>query len=142
MSNGRPVTSALICMSSGVPFGQTAACDDPSTATPAPSSDSMIDARPERGRFEQCPVGVGGGGGKRRPDQQAAEPGIDEDRAIAVPPVEGKQPALARPECPGLALEDAVDVEAFAGRSSWYLRWRRLLVNHAKMSPTADWPAS
>ena len=68
-----------------------------------------------------------GGGGKGRPDQQAAQLGIDEDRAIAVPPVEGKQPALARPEGPCLAFEDAVDVEAFAGRSIVDLRWRRLL---------------
>ena len=38
--------------------------------------------------------------------------GVDEDRAVAVPPVEGEQPGLADAQAAGLLLEERVDVEA------------------------------
>ncbi len=68
--------------------------------------------RPERGRLDQRPVDLLGGRGQRGADQQPAELGVDQDGAVAVPPVERQQARFARPEPGGLLLEEAVDVEA------------------------------
>ena len=58
---------------------------------------------PEGGGLDQRPVDFRRGGVQRLADQQAGEQRIDQDRAVAVVPIEGQQAALAGAELLGLA---------------------------------------
>ena len=61
--------------------------------------------RAERRGFDQRPVDFGGRGVQRLPDQQAAQQRVDQNRAVAVVPVQGQQPAFARRQPLGFARQ-------------------------------------
>ena len=93
----------------------------------------------EGGRLDQRPVDLRRGGVQRLADQQAGQQRIDQDRAVAVVPVQGQQPAFAGPE-PFGGLAGQIAVRVAVGRV--WAAGARYLTNQLKMSPTADWPAS
>ena len=66
--------------------------------------------RAEGRRLDQRPVDLRRRGVQRLADQQAGQQRIDQDRAVAVVPVEGQQAAFAGPELLGLAGEVGVRV--------------------------------
>ena len=77
-------------------------------------------ARPVGGGLDEGAVDLRRRGGQGRPDEQAREVDIDEDGAVAVPPVERHQAGLAGLQPGGLSLEHGVDVDALGlSRLSW-----------------------
>ena len=103
-----------------VPFGQTAACDDPIDGD-AGSIERFDDRRASRTPSIRAVPGRCRRGVVARvaPTSRPPQLGIDEDRAIAVPPVEGKQPALARPERPASRSRTPWTSRPSRGRRSW-----------------------
>ena len=63
----------------------------------------MIVRAPKAVRFHERPVDLGGRGVQRLADQQSGQQRIDQDRAIAVVPVERQQTAFAGLELLGSA---------------------------------------
>ena len=63
-------------------------------------------------RLDQGAIDLLGRGRKRRPDEEAAHPGVDQHGSVAVPPVQRQQPRLADPEGGSLLLEQGVEVDA------------------------------
>ena len=74
----------------------------PPQATTSCKGDAVLDevlddpTRPEGHRFEERPVDLGRGGREREAGDDPRQVGVTEDRPIAVPPVEGDEPARAR----------------------------------------------
>ena len=64
------------------------------------------------GRLEERPVELGRRRPKVHPHHEPREVGVDEHRAIAVPPVEREQAALARKQAYGVALQSGKIVAA------------------------------
>ncbi len=93
-------------------LGQAAAGDDVVDGHAVGLEGLDDHARPVGGRLDQRAVDLLGRGRERRPDQQAADGRVDEDRAVAVPPVERQQPGFAGDLPTGLLLEQLVDVDA------------------------------
>ena len=60
---------------------------------------------PQRDRLEQGSVQLVAIGMQGQPQDHPAQAGVGEDRAVAVPPVEGEQPGLPRADCPGRPFE-------------------------------------
>ncbi len=85
-------------------MGQAAAGHDPIDGH-TPALEGVDDhARAERGRLEQRAVDLVRTRRQREPDDETREIGVDEHGAVAVPPVEREQAALARPRAPPPAL--------------------------------------
>ena len=86
-------------------LGDPAAGDD--LAQRQPVLLEVLDDPPvaERDRLEQRAVDLLARRLQRQPEERAAEVGVGEDRAVAVPPVERDEPALPGPDRSGRPLE-------------------------------------
>ena len=70
-----------------------------------PAGADLLDNRPgtEGCRLQEGPVDFPRRGPEGLAKEQAAEPGVGKDAAVAIVPVKGEQAGVARPELPGLA---------------------------------------
>ena len=95
-----------------VPLGESAARDD-LVHSHASALERLDDhSRPEGSRFDQRAIDLGHPRRERHADEQSAQVGVDEHRAVPVPPVEREQAALARPQPRGFLRQQLVDIDA------------------------------
>ena len=119
----------------GVLLGDAAAVDDVADLDPVLLEAPDDGQGAERRGLDEGPVDLLGLGVEGQADEEAGQALVDEDRPVAVEPVEGEKPGFAGLEGRGLAGQGGVG--AFFGPPGSIV-----LTNQLKMSPTADWPAS
>ena len=95
-----------------VALGQAAAGHDLIDSDAALLEGVDDDPRTEGRGLDQGPVYLGRGRGQGHTEQDSGQIGIDQDRAVAVPPVERQQPGLAGHQGRSLLLQDLVHADA------------------------------